>query len=292
MDRNQEIETQLERMQTTMSVRGLAPGTMRRYTRCAREFLASMQKDLGDVSSQDVEDYLLTLVEKERDPVTRNVHLASIRCLLRSTLQRDPSAMVRRAKVRRKARQILSGSEVARLLEATSSEKYRAIFMLAYGAGLRVGEITALQISDIDSQRMLIRVSEGKTGQRYVMLSPRLLAQLRTYYKAFRPPGPELFAGFQRQQSGTRLTRAAICQVLAKAATKAGITKRVSPHMLRHCFATHLLDSGADIRTVQVLLGHASLQSTAHYLHLSTAQLGRVQSPLDLHGTSQGRCLG
>ncbi len=170
-----------------MKVRGLSPLTERRYSRCARAFLEQSEKSLGSVSSKDVEDYLLELVAKERDPVTRNVHLAAIRCLLRSTLQWDPAAMVLRAKVPHKVLEILSGSEVARVLEATTSPKYRAIFMLAYGAGLRIGEITALTTGDIDSKRMLIRVPEGKTGQRYVMLSPRLLVQLRTYYKAYRP---------------------------------------------------------------------------------------------------------
>ena len=133
-----------------------------------------------------------------------------LRCLLQSTVRRDPSAAVPRAKVPRVVPQILSGTEVLRLLAATTSPKYRAIFMLAYGAGLRVGEITTLETSDIDSQRMLIRVRDGKTGQRYVMLSPRALAALRTYWKAYRPPDTALFPGYAKQRAGTQLSRESI----------------------------------------------------------------------------------
>jgi integrase len=120
------------------------------------------------------------------------------------------------------------------LLAATDSPKYRAIFMLAYGAGLRVGEIAALQVTDIDSQRMLIHVREGKTGPRHVMLSPRVLEALRTYWKAARPAGPELFPGGRSQRPGTQLTRESIHKVIVKVAHQAGIQKRVYPHMLRH----------------------------------------------------------
>jgi site-specific recombinase XerD len=181
---------------------------------------------------------------------------------------------------------------VANLLAATESLKYRAIFMLAYGAGLRVSEVTSLHTTDVDSQRMLIRVREGKTGQRYVMMSPLVLAALRAYWKAMRPPGPELFPGRADNKSGGTLSRRAINAVLAAVVRKAGITKHVSPHTLRHCFATHLLETGADVRTVQVLLGHASLQTTTTYLHLTTERLRQVPSPLDLIGTARGQMLG
>jgi integrase/recombinase XerD len=130
--------------------------------------------------------------------------------------------------------QILSGTEVARLLAAPTSPK----------TGPRVGEITTLDTSDIDSQRMLIRVRDGKTGQRHVMLSPRVLVALRTYWKAYRPPGTELFPGYAKPRAGTQLSRESIHRVLGKAAREAGIHKRVSPHTLRHCFATPLNPPG------------------------------------------------
>ncbi len=233
-----------------------------------------------------------SLIDQARSPRTRNVQLGAIRCLLLATVRRDRTATIPRAKVPRVVRQILSGTEVARLLAATTSLKYRAIFMLAYGAGLRVGEITTLETSDIDSQRMLIRVRRGKTGQRYVMLSPRVLAVLRQYWKAYQPPGTALFPGYNKPRAGTALTRESIHRVLRKVARAAGIQKRISPHTLRHCFATHLLESGADVRRVQLLLGHAYLETTAQYLHLTTTQLRHVPSPLDLLGTPQGSLLG
>ena len=292
MVRQSYVEKCLSRMRKWMALRGLAPNSVSTYVRCARQFLAHVDRTLATVKRTDIEGYLHTLVDKAHSPGTRNVQLGAIRCLLLSTVRRDPSATIPRAKVPRVVPQILSGTEVARLLAATTSLKYRAIFMLAYGAGLRVGEITTLDTSDLDSQRMLIRVREGKTGQRYVMMSPRLLAALRRYWKAYRPPGTELFPGYAKQRAGTQLSRESIHRVLAKAARAAGIKKHVSPHTLRHCFATHLLESGANVRTVQLLLGHAYLETTAKYLHLTTAQLCQVPSPLDLIGTPQGTVLG
>ena len=196
------------------------------------------------------------------------------------------------AKAPRCSPDILSGSEIVRLLAATTSPKYRAVFMLAYGAGLRVSELVTLLTTDIDSARMLIHVRESKTGPRYVMMSPRVLEALRGYWRVFRPKGPRLFPGRSREIADPHLTRTAVHRVLARAAQVAGITKTVSPHTLRHAFATHLLETGADVRTVQVLLGHASIGSTAKYLHLTTTRLRQVPSPLDLIGTPRGQVLG
>ena len=164
--------------------------------------------------------------------------------------------------------------------------------LAAYGAGLRVSEITSLQTTDIDSHRMLIHVREGKTGPRYVMLSRLVLTALRTYWKTCRPAGPSVFPGRRSRGPEARLNRKSINVVLLKAAREAGIDKRVHPHKLRHCFATHMLESGADVRTVQVLLGHARLESTAQYLHLTTSRLRQIPSPLDLIGTPRGQIFG
>lgn len=292
MIRPSDIERCLQRMRRWMALRALAPNSVATYVRCARQFLAHVDRPLAAVTRRDIEGYLHTLVAKARSPRTRNVQLGAIRCLLLATGRRDRTAAIPRAKVPRVVPEILSGTEVTQLLAATTSLKYRVIFMLAYGAGLRVGEITTLETSDIDSQRMLIRVRDGKTGQRYVMLSPRVLTALRQYWKAYRPPSTELFPGYATPRAGTQLTRESIDRVLRKAAHAAGIRKHVSPHTLRHCFATHLLETGADVRRVQLLLGHAYLETTARYLHLTTAQLRQVPSPLDLLGTPQGSALG
>jgi site-specific recombinase XerD len=161
--------------------------------------------------------------------------------------------------------------------------------MLAYGAGLRVGEVRHLQVDDIHTSRGLIRIRDGKTGERYVPLGSRVLAALRAYYRVYHPPGPLLFPG---RRAGSVLTRNAINRVLKKVVQEAGISKRTTPHTFRHSFATHSLDTGTDIRTVQVLLGHARIQSTTAYLHVSRKHIAQVQSPLDLLGTARGRSLG
>ena len=283
-----DVQSSLDRMKIHMELRGLRPNTVSTFARCARRFLAHTDKAPADVTSTDVESFLLDLVRKGRSPRTRNVNLAAVRCLLGATTGGNATAGIPRAKIPRRSPEILSGSEVALLLAATDSPKYRAIFMLAYGAGLRVSEITALQVADIDSKRMLIHVREGKTGPRHVMLSPRVLEALRAYWKAARPKGPSLFPGRSRS-ANPGLSREAVNRVLLGVARKAGIRKRVYPHMLRHCFATHMLEIGADIRSVQVLLGHACIQSTTTYLHLSQAHLRATPSPIDLLGTPRGR---
>jgi integrase/recombinase XerD len=290
-----DVQSAVERMKKYMELRGLRPNTVSTFSRCARGFLTKVGKLPAEIAAGDVEGFLLELARRGRSPLTRNVNLAAIRCLLAATLgdtSRAVTAGIPTAKHPRRCPEILSGSEVARLLEATESPKYRAIFMLAYGAGLRVSEITALRASDIDSERMLIHVPEGKTGPRHVMLSPRVLAALRAYWKDARPQGPELFPGGRGQRPGTRLTRESINKVLAKVGRQAGITKHVHPHGLRHAFATHMLEAGADVRSVQVLLGHACLESTTTYLHLSRAHLRATPSPIDLLGTKAGAVLG
>ena len=295
MSESSDVQKSVERMQIHMELRGLRPNTTYTFANCARRFLAHVGKSPTAVTTQDVEGFLLDLVRRGRSPRTRNVNLAAVRCLLAAVLgdaSRIVTAGIPSAKRPHRCPEILSGSEIVRLLAATDSPKYRAIFMLAYGAGLRVSEITSLLTSDIDSERMLIHVREGKTGPRHVMLSPRVLAALRAYWKAARPQGPELFPGGRRQRPGTQLTRESINRVLAKVVQKAGIHKRVHPHMLRHCFATHMLEAGGDVRSVQVLLGHARLESTTTYLHLSSAHLRATPSPIDLLGIKAGTVLG
>ena len=287
-----DIQNCLERMKIYMELRGLRPMTVYTFAGYARRFLSHVGKTPTAVTAADVESFVFDQCRKGRAPRTRNAALAAVRCLLFATTCTDATASIPRAKVPRLSPAILSGSEVARLFAATDSPKYGAIFALAYGAGLRVGEITALQIADIDSERMQIHVRAGKTGARHVMLSPRVLEALRTYWKAARPKGPELFPGGRSQRPGTQLTRESIHKVLVTVARKAGIKKRVHPHMLRHCFATHMLEAGADIRSVQVLLGHACIGSTTTYLHLSSAHLRATPSPIDMLGTPSGSVLG
>jgi site-specific recombinase XerD len=174
---------------------------------------------------------------------------------------------------------VLSPDEVSRFFEKIHNLKHRAILMTAYAAGLRVSEVTSLRPSDIDSQRMVIRIEQGKGRKdRYVMLSPNLLELLRAYWKVVRPIGL-LFPG---RYPDRPITREAIYKVCLQATKAAGLNKKVTVRALRHCFATHLLEAGANLRVIQILLGHRSLRTTARYTHVSTATLCSTVSPLDL----------
>ena len=268
----------LRRMQRRLELRGLRPNSVDTYLRGARQFLEALDKTPAKVTRSDVERYLLGLREADKSASTRNVALAAIRFLLQSTTSKDVTATIPQVKKQRRLVTVLSPAEVERLLAATESAKYRAIFMTAYGAGLRIGEVRQLRVEDIHSARGLIHVRFSKTGERYVPLGGQLREALRHYYRAYRPVGPQLFPG--RGKAGV-LTRTSISKVLQAVVNKAGIDKRVTPHTFRHCFATHLLDAGTDLHTLQVLLGHASLNSTAQYLHLSCQKLSQVRSPLD-----------
>ncbi len=282
----------LNRTQTRLELRGLRPNTVTTYLRGARQFLEVVDKTPGRVTRGDVEQYLLGLRTRGRSVSTRNVALASIRFLLQSTTRRDVSSTIPHCKQPRSLVTVLSGAELERLLAATKSPMYRAIFVTAYGSGLRIGEVRHLCFADIQSKRGLIHIRDGKSGERYALLGRRVLEALRAYYRACRPAGPELFPGHRGRRPGTVLSRNAVSKALKRVLKSAGIDKPVTPHTFRHCFATHLLDTGADVRTVQVLLGHACIESTAGYLHLSRARLARVPSPLDLIGTPRGRVLG
>jgi integrase/recombinase XerD len=194
------------------------------------------------------------------------------------TLERDD--LVRRltfVREPRKAPIVLSPEEVARLLEAAPGVKYKAALSVAYGAGLRVSEVVALKVFDIDSQRMTLRVEQGKGDKdRYVMLSPQLLELLRDWWRVARPRA-WLFPGLDP----VNLTARQLNRACHAAAQTAGIAKRVSPHTLRHSFATHLLEQNVDIRVIQVLLGHAKLDTTALYTRVAVNTIRDVTSPLE-----------
>ena len=208
-----------------------------------------------------------------------NATVAALRFFFKVTLDRfDLTKHLAFMHEPRKVPVVLSPEEVARFLEAAPGVKYKAALSVAYGAGLRVSEVVSLKVSDIDSERMMLRIEQGKGRKdRYAMLSPVLLGLLRDWYRLARPQG-WLFPGQNpvSPMSTRQLTRA--CHA---AAHMAGITKRVSPHSLRHSFATHLLEQNIDIRVIQVLLGHAKLDTTALYTRVATNTIREVMSPLD-----------
>ncbi len=281
-----------DRMEADLRLRNLRPGTQENYLGCARALAAYHRRSPAELGWEEVRSFLLHLREVRRvSPSTQKVYVAALKFLYTVTLDRPevvrPFFM---PKIPRHVPEILSGKEVEALFRAVEDLKYRAALMTSYGAGLRISEACGLRIQDIDSKRMLIRVHEGKGGrQRYTILGERLLTVLRTYYKHERPQGPSLFPGARKDSA---LSPDSVRQVLRKAVQEAGLTKRVTPHILRHSFATHLLEAGTDIRVIQVLLGHRSIQTTTGYAQVSTRHIARTQSPLDLLATEKASLLG
>ena len=273
-----------DKMREDLELRGMSANTITTYVRCARLFADYHGRSPCAMGAPEIRAFLVHLVKDRKvAPSSFNVFAAALRFLYAVTLDR-PEAVARmpRMKVPMHVPVVLTTVEVSQLLGALRTDKHRAMVMLAYGAGLRVSEVCRLCVDDIDPKRMLLHVRHAKRGrERYVMLSPRLLRTLRAYWKASRPTGPYLFAG---RAAGTLFTREALHRAIVTAARRTGITKRLSPHTLRHSFATHLLEAGTDLRTLQVLLGHAALKSTMAYLHVSTARVQSIQSPLDALG--------
>jgi integrase/recombinase XerD len=270
-----------DRMREDLMLRGMSGNTIKTYVRCARRFAEHFGRSPCSLGAADIRAYLLYLIhERKLCAASYNVYSAALTFLYRVTLERPEEVRgMPRMRVPMHVPVVLSAVEVAQLLGALATDRQRVMVMLAYGSGLRVSEVCKLRVDDIDAKRLLVRIQHAKRGrERHVMLSPRLLAALRAYWKASRPAGPYLFPG---RKPGKLVTRESLYRAMVKAAGRAGIRKRISPHTLRHSFATHLLDAGTDLRTLQVLLGHASLKSTMAYLHVSTARVQSIQSPLD-----------
>lgn len=281
-----------DRMADDLELRAYSKRTCKEYLRCATNFSLHFMRSPADMGGDEVRTFLLHKQKvKKAGPATLKMYIASIKFLYGITLNRpEEVARIPWPKVPRPLPDILSESEVICLLEAVSSIKHRAILMTAYGAGMRISEACSLSISDIDSKRGLIHIHKGKNGRdRYVMLSRRLLQCLRKYWKETLPPGLLLFPG---RNSDQPISTSAVRSALKKAVKKVAIKKHITPHVLRHCFATHLLENGTDIRTIQVLLGHGSIRTTARYAHVSTKHVGDVISPLDRIGTKKKQCCG
>jgi len=268
-----------QRMIDDMTARRFKEKVQKDYVRQVRTFAAFLGRSPDTATSEDLRRFQLHMAKQQIGAPTINSAIAALRFFFIVTLERpDLVRPLRIVAEPRKAPVVLSREEVARLLEAAPGLKYKAALSVAYGAGLRVSEVSNLKVSDIDSQRMMLRVEQGK-GQRdrTVMLSPRLLELLREWWKAAQPQ-VWLFPG---QNPINPVTARQINRAVTAAKSLAGISKRVSPHTLRHSFATHLLEQGADIRVIQVLLGHAKLETTALYTRVAVSTIRDVESPLD-----------
>jgi site-specific recombinase XerD len=270
-----------QRMLEDMQIRNLSPNTQASYVLQVSLFARHFGKSPLELSTDDIRAYQVYLMnEKKLTPQSILIAVSAIRFLYRVTLKKDwiIEEAIPTCKKPQKLPTILSPEEVLHLLACVRSIKQRAILTACY-ASLRISEAVQLKPSAIDSQRMVIRVEQGK-GQkdRYVMLSPKLLETLRAYRQAVRPK-EWLFPG---DYPGRPITRSAVELACKLARRSAGIGKPVTPHSFRHAFAVHLLESGTDIRTIQLLLGHRSLATTARYLRIATNKVCSTSSPLDL----------
>jgi integrase/recombinase XerD len=273
-----------QRMIEDMSVRGFSE-TRSDYIREVRALAAFIRRSPDTATAEDLRRFQLYQTQSGTQPPSINSAVSALRFFFTVTLDRPDLA--RRLTVVRQARRlpsVLSVDEVALLLQAAPGPKYRAAFATAYGAGLRVSEVVALKVSDIDSRRMLLRVEQGKGRKdRHAMLSPQLLEQLREWWREGRRLGALLPRGwlFPGRNPVEPLSTRQLNRAVHAAAEIAGIKKRVSPHTLRHSFATHLLEQDTDIRVIQVLLGHAKLDTTARYTRVATTTIRSITSPLD-----------
>lgn len=274
-----------QRMVEDMRMRKLAPKTQAAYIRAVRKFAKYLGRSPDTATDEDLRRFQLHLVDQGASPITLNATIVGLNFLFEVSLGR-PELMAKMQSVRvpHKLPVILNKAEVTRLIACVGHIKHQTALSLAYGTGLRVGEVVALRVGDIDSQRMTLRVEQGKGRKdRYVMLSPVLLERLRVWWRVARAQGKMLdggwlFPGLDPLQS---LSTRQLNRAIHDAAVMAKLDKRVSMHTLRHSFATHLLEQKVDIRVIQVLLGHQRLDTTAHYVQVATDLLREVISPLE-----------
>lgn len=270
-----------KQMDGDLVVRGMSVRTREAYLGAVAGLAKYYGRRPDRIGEREVQSYLLHLIEQRKLAWSScNIVAQGLRFFYRITLKRSEAQFViPRARAPQKLPQILSREEIAALLEKTVNLKHRAVLMTAYGAGLRLNEICHLKLTHIDSARMTLRVEQGKGAKdRYTLLSPRLLAELRRYWVAYRPK-EWLFTGGDATRAIGEHT---VHRIYHAAKARAGIVKEGGIHALRHAFATHLLEAGVDIHTIQRLMGHGHISSTLRYFHLARKHLAKTPSPLEL----------
>jgi site-specific recombinase XerD len=271
-----------QRMIEDKAIRRLKERTQDFYQRAVTKYAQHFRRSPGELDYEHVRQYQLHLVQSGWNPGYLNRTMSALRFFYRVTMGR-PDALEMIPLVPeppRKLRQVLTPEEVVRLIEAAPSRKYRCAFSVAYGAGLRSSEVVSLKVSDIDSKRMVLRIENGKGGKdRLAKLSPLMLEELRAWWKAAKP---KVYLFPSQIKSSDHITARQYHRACRQAAIRARIDRSVHPHMLRHSFATHLLERGTDVRVIQTMLGHQKLETTAIYAAVSPKLIQSVEGPLDL----------
>jgi integrase/recombinase XerD len=274
-----------QRMIEDMRMRKLSPKTQIGYVRAVRQFAKHLGRTPDSASAEDLRGYQLHLADQGVSSVSINAAITGLKFFFEITLGHpELMAKMQPVHVPHKLPVVLSREEVARLIAAAGNLKHQTALSVAYGAGLRASEVAALKVGDIDSERMTLRIEQGKGRKdRYAMLPPVLLERLRTWWREARAQGKMLDGGwlFPGLDPIDQLSTRQLNRAIHAAAEAAGIDKRVSMHTLRHSFATHLLEQKVDIRVIQVLLGHKKLETTALYAQVATDLLREVISPLE-----------
>ncbi len=268
-----------KRMIRELELRRKAPTTVSSYVKAVEELARYYRRSPDRISTEEIRDYMhFLIVDKKLSYSSCNHKIVAINFFFREVVRRKVEL---RVPMKRSGRlpEPLSREEVARLLDAAENQKHRVLMMTAYSAGLRVSELVRLKPQDIHSDRMLIRVNQGKGRKdRYTLLSQRLLGELRAYWRESRP---ELWL-FPNQARTDHMPTCTPARAFYRLKERTGITHGHGIHTLRHSFATHLLEAGVDLRTIQILMGHTSLNTTVKYLHVTEKHLERTKSPLDL----------
>ena len=269
-----------KRMMQDLELASYASETKSKYINSIRDFAQHHRRCPSTLGQEEVRQWVEHLCTKDLSSQRLRQHYAALRFLYGKTLgQPEVVSFLSSPQDCRKLPVVLSVEEVARVLQQISVFKHRVFCATLYGTGLRISEACRIQTSDIDSSRGVIHIRNGKGGrERLVGLKPALLELLRTYWLHERPAAPWLFASSR----GNHFSGSPINPALADAANRAGVEKRVTAHTLRHCFATHLMEEGTDLRVIQVLLGHASIKTTTRYVQVSAAMIAKANSPLEL----------
>lgn len=274
------MSTVREKMLAELQLRGITPRTQTAYLREIANLEKYFKKSPEELGEEEVKEYLVHMLEdRGLSSGTYKYYAAGIKFLYRTTLNRgEVVEKIKYPKAKIKLPVVLDLSEVRTMLSVMENLKHRAVLTITYSAGLRVSETAHLKVTDIDSKRMMVRVRQGKGGKdRYTILSKTTLECLREYWRAYRPKD-WLFEG---QKEDSHICYTSIRNIFVEAKERAGITKPVGPHSLRHAFATHLIEAGTSLHHVQLLLGHKSPKTTTVYLHVSKMNLAQVCSPLD-----------